>query len=252
MILTTLAAETALLYHLLGIIPGTTGVRHKDGKREASCKSARKKTQDSGYSQNQTYYYRNDDGKKRRDNHLTLSTSRTDLHTSSIIRRSLALKDSLDLTELATNFLNHRFSRTTYSSHRQSTEQEGCHRSQESTHQHLRIDEIHLEEIDEIDGSGIRWIKDVSGCIHILLAILYGTNHGYLDFLNVRCKKRQSCKGCRTDGKTFTCGSSGIAKCIECIGTFTHLLTQSAHLRITSGIVGNRTVSIRCQGDTQR
>ena len=30
-ILTTLASETALFYHLLGIIPDTTGVRHKDG-----------------------------------------------------------------------------------------------------------------------------------------------------------------------------------------------------------------------------
>ena len=64
MILTTLAYKVALFYHLLGIIPCTTRIRHEDGKREAGCKSARKKTQNSGYSQNQTYYYRNDNGKK--------------------------------------------------------------------------------------------------------------------------------------------------------------------------------------------
>ena len=78
-----------------------------------------------------------------------------------------------------------------------------------------------------------------------------GSGHGNLDLLYVRGQQGQRREGCRTDGKALTGSSSGVAEGIEGIGTVAHLLAELAHLCISSRIVGDRTVGIGSQRDTQ-
>ncbi len=47
------AAEVALLYHLLGIVPCTSRIGHEHGKRKAGCQTAGEKTENAGHTQHQ-------------------------------------------------------------------------------------------------------------------------------------------------------------------------------------------------------
>ena len=110
------------------------------------------------------------------------------ISTSSIVGRCLALKYAFYLAELPAHFLNHRLGCTANGSHGESAEQEGGHCAEECSYEHFRIDEVHLEEVDEVDGRGFRWVEELSGSIKILLAILRCTYHRYLYLLYIRCQ----------------------------------------------------------------
>ena len=51
----------SFLYVFLGIIPRTTGVRHKDSKHESAAKSANKQSQHTGHTEDQSGQDRSDD-----------------------------------------------------------------------------------------------------------------------------------------------------------------------------------------------
>src|SRR5690554_4569807 len=70
-------------------------------------------------------------------------------------------------------------------------------------------------------------------------------------FLKVRSQKRQGCQSRTTNGKALTGSGSRVPQRIERIGTLTHLGTQTTHLGISAGIVGNGAVSIGGQGNPQ-
>ena len=66
----------------------------------------------------------------------------------------------------------------------------------------------------------------------------------------VRNEQCQSCQSCGTDGKTFTHSSCCVTNCIQLICDLTDALIQTGHLGDTAGVVGDRTVSVNCNGDS--
>ena len=177
-----------------------------------------------------------------------LSGTGGNLNARAIVGSGLALKYSGNLTELAAHFFNHLLGSTAHGLHCKTAEQEGSHGTDECTHQHLRVHQVHLEVVHEVGDGGL------GGTDHLALHVGHhhvGTIHGNLDFLDIRGQKCQSGKCGRTDGEALTRSGRGVAKCIQGIGAVAHFLTQLAHLGVTTGIVGNRTVGVGGQCDTQ-
>ena len=54
------AAQVALLNVLLGIVPGTAGVGHEDGKHETGAERADQQADRAGHTEEQAYEYRLD------------------------------------------------------------------------------------------------------------------------------------------------------------------------------------------------
>src|SRR5574344_532501 len=73
MTLRTLASEVAFLYHLLCIVPCSTGICHKHGKSESGCQSTDKQSHNTSHTKLQSDNNGNGDGKKTREYHLLLS-----------------------------------------------------------------------------------------------------------------------------------------------------------------------------------
>lgn len=250
-VVAALAFEVAFFYHLLGVVPCSAGVGHEDGEGEAGGQATSEQTEDAGYAEHQAYYDGDDDGEERGDDHLTLGAAGAYLHTTTIVGRGLAFKDALYLAELTAHFLHHRFGCTSYGAHCQAAEKEGCHRTEEGADEHLGIDEVHLEEVDEVNGGGIGRVEEVAGSVNVLLAVLHGSYHGYLYLLDVGSEEGESREGCRTDGEALTSGCGGVAESVEGVCALTHFLAQSAHLRIASSVVGDGTVSVGGKCDAE-
>ena len=175
------------------------------------------------------------------------STSR-DFHTTTVVRCACTFEDTGNLTELTAHLLYHLLCCTTYSLHRHTTEQESGHRTNEGTNDHARVHEVDLEVVHEVGDSSVG-SRDHVAC-HIRQG-LSGTSHRDLDLLDIRGKEGKGGEGSRTDGKALTCSGSGVTKCIKRVGTMTNLFAQSAHFGITTGIVGDRSISVSGEGDTQ-
>ena len=79
-------------------------------------------------------------------------------------------------------------------------------------------------------------LRDGSICLHLI---------------NIGRYQGQGRKRGGTNGKSLACGSRGVAQGIQCIGSLTHLLRHVRHLCNTARIIGNRSVSIGCQGNAQ-
>ena len=93
------------------------------------------------------------------------------------------------------------------------------------------------------------------GCNNFAFDILHHhttTFHCNLDFFNIAGKQGQRCEGCRTNGEALTRRSSGVAQGVEGVCTMAYFLAEFAHLGITTGIVGNRSVGVSGKGDAQR
>ena len=73
-----------------------------------------------------------------------------------------------------------------------------------------------------------------------------------LDLFDIGSEQSQGCEGGRANGEALTCSSGGVAKSVERIRAVTYLFAQTTHLCITTSIVGDRTVCISSQRDTQR
>src|SRR5574344_641228 len=74
-------------------------------------------------------------------------------------------------------------------------------------------------------------------------------SHLYL--LYIRSEQSKCSKSCRTYCKTLTGCSCSISKSIKNIGALPYLRVQLTHLRVSSGIIGYRTVSISCKCNSQ-
>ena len=133
--------------------------------------------------------------------------------------------------------------------HSQTTEQECHHRTEKHTGKYLRIHQIYLIIVHKIHKGSIGRTDRVS--IRKSKYQITKTSQPNADLLNIRSQQCQPRKSSRANGKTFSGSSRCISQRIERIGAFTHLLTQRGHLRIATGIVGYRTVSIRSKRNAQ-
>ena len=170
-------------------------------------------------------------------------------YAGTVVGSACAFENTRNLTELTTNLLNHLLGSTTYSLHGESAEQEGSHSTDESTDEHLGVHQVHLEVVHEVGNGGL------SGIDGLALDILHhhaGTIHRNLDFLDVRGEESEGRECSRTDGEALTRSSSGISKRVERVSTMTNLFAEFTHLSVTTGVVGNRSVSVGCQRNTQR
>ena len=96
------------------------------------------------------------------------------------------------------------------------------------------------------------WVEDLlCQWMDKLFATLYGTNHSYLYLFDVRGEERQRRECCRTDGEALTRCCCGVTKSVKGVGTVTHFFAKFTHFGITAGIVGNRSVGVGGEGDTQ-
>ena len=63
---------------------------------------------------------------------------------------------------------------------------------------------------------------------------------------------RQRRQGSRANCKTFTDGSSGVAKLIKRIGDFASFFAKTCHFSDAAGVISNRAIGINGHGDTNR
>ena len=245
----TLSAEVAFLYHLLGIIPCAAGIGHEHGEGEPARQSANEQSQHTGNTQHTANDDRNGDSQERRYNHFVLGGTCGYLYARTIVGRACTFKYALDLTELSAHLFHHLLGGTSHSLHCESTEQEGGHGADEGTYQHARVHQVHLEVVHEVGYGSVDSVNLLTGQVHDDIARAV---HRNLHLLDIGSQQGQGREGGRTNGEALTGSGGGVTKSIECIRTVAHLFTQLTHLSVTACIVGNRTVGIRSQGDTQR
>ena len=132
--------------------------------------------------------------------------------------------------------------------HRQSTEQERHHRTEEHTGKNFGIHQRHVVIVHEIDKGSIGGRDDIA----VRHTQVYCSQAGQTDtdFFDIGCQQSQSGQCSGTDSKTFSGCRGCISQRVERIGTLTHLGTQTGHFRITACIISNRAVSVRSQCDS--
>ena len=173
------------------------------------------------------------------------------LHATTVVGSSLALKYSLYLAELSAHFLHHCLCCTPYGSHCESAEEEGSHAADESTHENLRIHQVHLEVVHVVEHVGTLRVEDVACGVDKLLSLLNGAHHGNLYLLNIRGKQCQSRQCGTADGEALACGCRGVAESVESVGAVAHFLAQLAHLSVAASIVGYWTIGVGGKRDAE-
>ena len=150
-----LAAEMAFFDILLGIVPGSAGVRHEYCEHKSGTESTYEQTEHTGYTENDSGDHGDEDGDDGRAEHLMLGSLGGDFYTTSVIWSTCTFEDSSNLTELPTNFLNHLLGCTSYGLHCHTAEKECCHCSNECSYQYLWIHQVYLEVVHEVWDSCI-------------------------------------------------------------------------------------------------
>ena len=250
-----LAAERGItrLNVLLGVIPGTAGVGHEYGQYETTGKTAGQQAEHAGNTHDETRSHGNHHGDERGNNHLTLSTLGGDTHAAGVVSLLAALEHVL-VAQLAAYFFHHALGSATHGVHGQTAEQEGKHGTNEDTQQHLRVHERHVERGHELSDVHLGNLSAVEHSVAEVAGLegLTVVDSGNLELLNVGGKKGKGGQSGGTDGEALTGSGGGVAQCVQSVRAAAHVITQSAHLGVTAGVVGNGTVGVRSQGQTQR
>ena len=249
MALGALAAEVALLDHLLGVVPGTAGIGHEDRQHEARTEAADQQAHDARHAEDEADNHRHDDGQQAREEHLTLRPARRDGHAARIVGRTLAREDSLDLAELAPHLLHHALGRAAHGVHRQAAEEERHHRADEDADEHRGVHQRDVIVGHEVEDRGLldQALRPV-GEEQFGNAVVQQAD---ADLLDVGGQQRQRREGRRTDGKALARGGRRVAQRVEGVGTLAHLGTQTAHLGVAAGVVGDGPVGVGGQRDAQ-
>ena len=170
-------------------------------------------------------------------------------YTTFIIRFRFSGKNTFYLPELATHLFHHVCSSASHSIHRQSAEKKCHHRTDEHTRQNFRI---HQRNIIIPHKIGKCRLTNQDRCtIGKFEHRLSDTSQPDTNLFHIRSQQSETGKCSRTDSKSLSGSRRCISQRIEGIGSFSHLLAQTAHLSISSRIIGNRTISIGCQRDSQ-
>ena len=174
---------------------------------------------------------------------------RRNLYATGVIGFRFSCQDTRYFAELAAYFFYHMSGSASYGVHRQSAEHKGHHRPQEHARQYFRIHQRHIVVDHKVGERSLRYLHRTS--VGKRQDVFSQAQQADLDLFYIRRQQRQSRQGGRADGESFTGGGCGVTQRVEGIGTFAYFFAQTRHFGISSGIVGNRTVSVGCQCDTQ-
>ena len=148
-----------------------------------------------------------------------------DVHTSLIICLGFPFHEAFDLPELAAHFHHDALGCPAHRGHGQGCKDKGQAGADEDAHKDGGVHDAHVQN-------------------HVTAA-------HFLDFLHVGGDQGQSGEGCAANGKSFACGSCGVAKGVQSIRALAHRLLQTRHLRDTAGVVSDGAVGVSGQGDAQ-
>ena len=213
-----LAAVVAFLNVLLCVIPCAACVGHEHCHHNAGNEGACEQTCKSGGAKDETDRQRSNNCHDAGYEHFLKSSGGGDSNASLVVGLCLAFHDARDLTELTANFLDHAVCSLGNGVHSHSGEHEREHAADEQTDNNGGAGECNLSSVQ-------------AGCL----------SEGYK-----QCKCGQSS---RADSEALAHCSGGVADSVELIGDLTHGVVKAAHFGDTAGVVGDRTVSVNCNGD---
>ena len=212
-----LAAVMAGLDELLGVVPGTAGVRHEDGHQNAGDESAAEHTAESGGAKDESAEKGSGDGDEAGDDHFLQSSFGGDGDAGLVVRLLGSGENAGSLSELTTDFFDHVVCCTTDGLHGERGEQEGQHTADEDTG-----DDRSVGQADA----------------------------GKADGLRVGGEQSQGGQSGRTDGEALADSGGGVADGVELVSDLTDMRVEFGHFCDTAGVVGNGAVGVDRNGDT--
>ena len=218
-----LAAKVALFDVLLGVVPGTTGIRHHQCHHHAADQRAAEHAAERLRPEAETDDDRRQDSERTRKDHPAQRGAGRDVDAACGVRLGLAFEKARDLFELAANLDDHVEGRVA-----------------DSGHGH-RADDEREDAADEHADENHR-VVDRENEVRVTIADLgdIGADQG-------------QCGECRgADGKALADGCGGVADLVERVGDLAGLGTHLGHFGNAAGIVGNRAVGVDCHGDADR
>ena len=111
-----------------------------------------------------------------------LRTEGGDFHATGIVRSLFSFQYALDLSKLPAYFRHHLLSGTTYCIHRQTTEEESHHGTDEHTHEHSWIHQVNLIIFNDLRDCRRRSVHKFPADFNRGFADVDKT---YLDFLDI-------------------------------------------------------------------
>ncbi len=135
-----------------------------------------------------------------------------------VVRICLTFKKAWDCTELTAYFFDHLVCCLGNRLHCKCREEERKHTTYKEADCNVGIEDVNTDIVDA-------------------------------NSLSIRYKQSQSCEGCGTDSETFTHSSGCVTDSVQLICDFTNRIIKAAHFSNTTGVVGDRTVSVNSNGD---
>ena len=150
---------------------------------------------------------------------------------------------------MAAYFHHHLGGGTSHGLHGEAAEEKGHHSSQENSHQYAGVHQGDVVQFHYVRDAGVYRLNGTAadfqhGPAHVTQADF--------NLFNIGSQQRQGGEGGRSDGKALAGGGRGVAQGVQHVRLFTHGRIQFAHLGVAAGVVGDGTVSVCGQGDSQR
>ena len=221
----TLAAVMTFFDVLLGVIPSAAARCHRDGDEKARhdraeqhrAKAHKRLSLSSHKVHDDIQHNRCSNRQERRNDHFADRGLGQHVNGAAIFWLSLAFHDTLDLAELATNFLHNRTSGTTNSGHGHGTKQIRKHTTDEEADHNVRVLKIKLDlQAREV----VAQIFDVSR------------------------KQNQRGQSGRCDSIALGHSLGRVAYSVESVGRNADFLWHIGHFGNTASVIRYRTVSV--------
>ena len=214
---------------LLGVVPGTSGVRHEDRHQNAGHQNAGQEAAEGTRAEGESDHHGGHDSHGSGQHHPLDGGRSRDVDTARSVGSSGALEETGDLAELAANLFDHLHRRFTHGVHGHGREQERHHAANEESTHHERVGDV-----DHVD----------------------------VGLLHERGEEGECGHGGRTDGEALADGRRGVSDRVELVGDEPDPLVQLGHLGDAASVVGDGAVGVdgelnaggrehaeRCDGD---
>jgi len=203
--------------HLLAVIPGTTSVGGGESNLDSRDDDTSEETSAGNVSEDNTDKEGRDDDDGTGGNHLGEGSLGGNTNALSMI----GVLSGHDIGVLSLDFLNHELSGISDGTHGESREPVREHRSEEESSEGVGV--------EDVDGDGL--------------------SEGLSNTGDEGSEESESDKGGRSNGETFTDSGGGVTSGIELISGFSNVFLEVGHLGDTSGVIGDRTVSVNSEGN---
>lgn len=210
-----MSRKTVSLNVLLGVIPSTSRVGHRDGQLDTTGESTEEDTCSAVLSEHESEDDGGEDDKSTGGDHFLDGSSGGNRDASGIVR-GMGTRD--DTRELLHALRNHVLSGNTNRSHGHTREDVGHQSTNEETSEGPRVEQVELSNTrSHAESSEKSYRHESSG----------------------------------TNGETLTDSGSGVTSSVQSVSLLTGGLSDLSHLSNTTGIVRDRTVGVNSQRDGQ-